>query len=247
MLDSFLQEHKYTRRGVSSPYPLENLLKILLLEDDYNYNESITEYLQMLGFEVDSFFNGEDALDAIMQNCYYLLLLDIKVPKLNGHELIKCIKEANIKTPIIILTSLVDINNVEIGYELGCDDYLKKPFELKELELRINSLIQKHYKTDANTKIKLACGVEFNFTEGTLVRGNELINLTQKEQELVRFLINRKNAYCEIENLRENVWEGKEISYADIRMYIRKIRLKVGADFIKSSRGLGYKIDVPIS
>ncbi|DAB35000.1 MAG TPA: DNA-binding response regulator [Sulfurospirillum sp. UBA12182] len=222
-------------------------MKILLLEDDYNYNESIKEYLEMLDFEVDSFFNGEDALDAIMQNCYYLLLLDIKVPKLSGHELIKYIREANIKTPIIILTSLVDINNIEIGYELGCDDYLKKPFELKELELRIKALIQKHYGTDKETKIKLACGLEFDFKEGCLYKEKEIIALTQKEQELVRFLINRKNAFCEIEIIRENVWEGKEISYADIRMYIRKIRLKVGADFIKSSRGLGYKIDVPIS
>lgn len=222
-------------------------MKILLLEDDYNYNESIKEYLELIGFEVDAFFNGEEALDAVMQNCYYLMLLDIKVPKISGHELIKYIREANIKTPIIILTSLVDINNMEIGYELGCDDYLKKPFELKELELRINALIQKHYGTDSKTKIKLSCELEFDFKEGLLLLKGEAITLTQKEQELIRYLINRKNAYCEIESLRENVWEGKEISYADIRMYIRKIRLKVGADFIKSSRGLGYKIDVPIS
>jgi two-component system, OmpR family, response regulator len=221
-------------------------LKILLLEDDYNYNESIKEYLEMLEFEVDAFFDGEKALDAIMNNCYYLLLLDIKVPKISGHELIKYIKEADITTPIIILTSLVDINNIEIGYELGCDDYLKKPFELKELELRINALIQKYYGTDTKTKIKLACGVEFDFKEGMVYKEGESILLTQKEQELVRYLINRRNAYCEIEELRENAWEGKEISYADIRMYIRKIRIKIGMDFIKSSRGLGYKIDVPI-
>lgn len=221
-------------------------MKILLLEDDYNYNESIKEYLEILGFEVDAFFNGEDALDAIMQNCYYLLLLDIKVPKLNGHELIKCVREANVKTPIIILTSLVDIDNISIGYELGCDDYLKKPFELKELELRINTLIQKHYKTDTNKQVKMACGFSFDFVEGTLNKDENVVHLTQKEQELVRFLIDRKNSFCEIESIRENVWEGKEISYADIRMYIRKIRLKANKDFIKSSRGLGYKIDVPI-
>ena len=84
----------------------------------------------------------------------------------------------------------------------------------------------------------------FNFTSGELKRGDEQIPLTSKEQELVRFLIMRKNSFCEIETIREHVWEGKEISYADIRMYIRKIRLKAGEDFIKSSRGLGYKIDV---
>ncbi len=220
-------------------------MKILLLEDDYNYNESIKEYLELLGYEVDAFFDGESALDAIMQKCYYLFLLDVKVPKLNGHELIKYIKEANITTPIIITTSLVDIDNIAIGYELGCNDYLKKPFELKELELRIKELIKKHYQTSMEGAFKLSCGCLFNFETGELKKADETIILTSKEQELVRFLIRRKNTFCDIEMIRENVWEGKEISYADIRMYIRKIRLKVGEeDFIKSSRGLGYKIDV---
>ena len=155
------------------------------------------------------------------------------------------VKELKNKTPIIILTSLVDIDNIAIGYELGCDDYLKKPFELKELELRINALIKKYYKTDSKTDVKLACGYVFDFVEGTLARDDKTIILTQREQDLVRFLINRKNSYCEIESLRENVWEGKEVSYADIRMYIRKIRLKTSKEFIKTSRGLGYKIDVP--
>jgi DNA-binding response OmpR family regulator len=220
-------------------------MKILLLEDDYNYNESIKEYLESIGYEVDAFFNGEDALDAIMENCYYLLLLDVKVPKINGHELIKMIKEVNNQTPIIIMTSLVDIDNIAIGYELGCNDYLKKPFELKELELRINTLIKKNYETNSDSELKLACGFKFNFVEGILSKDEEDVNLTQKEKDLVRYLLNRKNSYCEIETLRQEVWEGKEISYADIRMYIRKIRLKASKDFIKSSRGLGYRIDVP--
>lgn len=220
-------------------------MKILLLEDDYNYNESIKEYLEFLGYEVDAFFNGEDALDAIMENCYYLLLLDVKVPKINGHELIKMIKEVNNKTPIIIMTSLIDIDNIAIGYELGCDDYLKKPFELKELELRISTLIKKHYGTDSDSEFKLACGYVFNFAEGILSKDDKEIVLTQKEKDLVTFLVNRKNTFCEIEDLRQEVWEGKEISYAVIRMHIKKIRTKTGKDFIKSSRGLGYKIDVP--
>lgn len=219
-------------------------MKILLLEDDYNYNESIKEYLESLGFEVDAFFDGESALDAIMEKCYYLFLLDVKVPKISGHELIAHIKNAGITTPIIITTSLTDIDNIAIGYELGCNDYLKKPFELKELELRINELIKKHYKTDNDGEFKLGCGFVFNFTTGELTKELINVNLTSKEQDLVRFLIQRKNTFCDIEVLREHVWEGKEISYADIRMYIRKIRLKVNDEFIKSSRGLGYKIDV---
>ncbi|AXX88199.1 two-component system response regulator [Malaciobacter marinus] len=220
-------------------------MKILLLEDDYNYNESITEYLEDLGFQVDSFYDGEEALDAIVENSYYLLILDIKVPKLNGHELIKYINEMGNKTPILIMTSLVDIDNMTIGYELGCDDYLKKPFELKELELRVNQLIRSKYNTDKNSTYKLKDGYTFEFISGILRKDDIEIELTSKEIELVRFLIKNANCYCEIENLRENVWEGKEIHYADIRMYISKIRVKTSKEFIVSSRGLGYKIEIP--
>lgn len=219
-------------------------MKILLLEDDYNYNESIKEYLESLGYIVDAFFDGESALDAIMQKCYHLLLLDVKVPKLNGHELIRYIKEANITTPIIIITSLTDIDNIAIGYELGCNDYLKKPFEIKELELRIHELIKKHYQAGADGEFILECGCIFNFSTGELKKNNQHIILSAKEQDLLRFLIANKNNFCDIEMLREHVWEGKEIGYADIRMHIRKIRLKVNKDFIISSRGLGYKISV---
>ncbi|PHO13903.1 response regulator transcription factor [Malaciobacter marinus] len=220
-------------------------MKILLLEDDYNYNESIAEYLEDLGFQVDSFYDGEEALDAIVENSYYLLILDIKVPKLNGHELIKYINEMGNKTPILIMTSLVDIDNMTIGYELGCDDYLKKPFELKELELRVNQLIRSKYNTDKNSTYKLKDGYTFEFISGILRKDDIEIELTSKEIELVRFLIKNANFYCEIENLRENVWEGKEIHYADIRMYISKIRVKTSKEFIVSSRGLGYKIEIP--
>ncbi|PPK61170.1 DNA-binding response OmpR family regulator [Malaciobacter marinus] len=220
-------------------------MKILLLEDDYNYNESITEYLEDLGFQVDSFYDGEEALDAIVENSYYLLILDIKVPKLNGHELIKYLNEMGNETPILIMTSLVDIDNMTIGYELGCDDYLKKPFELKELELRVTQLIKSKYNTDKNSTYKLKDGYTFEFISGVLKKDDIEIELTSKEIELIRFLIKNANYYCEIENLRENVWEGKDIHYADIRMYISKIRVKTNKEFILSSRGLGYKIEIP--
>ncbi|WP_404318915.1 response regulator transcription factor [Malaciobacter canalis] len=220
-------------------------MKILLLEDDYNYNESITEYLEDLGFQVDSFYDGEEALDAIVENSYYLLILDIKVPKLNGHELIKYLNEMGNETPILIMTSLVDIDNMTIGYELGCDDYLKKPFELKELELRVTQLIKSKYNTDKNSTYKLKDGYTFEFISGVLKKDDIEIELTSKEIDLIRFLIKNANYYCEIENLRENVWEGKDIHYADIRMYISKIRVKTNKEFILSSRGLGYKIEIP--
>ena len=109
----------------------------------------------------------------------------------------------------------------------------------------MKELIRKHYQTSSAGEFQLGCGFVFNFETGELKKEDKSVGLTSKELDLVRFLIRRKNTFCDIELIRENVWEGKEISYADIRMYIRKIRLKVGEEeFIKSSRGLGYRIDV---
>jgi DNA-binding response OmpR family regulator len=219
-------------------------MKILLAEDDYGYNESIKEYLESLGYRVDAFFDGEKALDAVMEKEYHLLLLDIKMPKLDGHKLIQHIRGAKLKIPIIIITSLVDIDSISIGYQLGCNDYLKKPFELKELEFRIHELIKKYYDTDNESKIKISDDTVFEFETGKLIKAGNDIILTSKEIDIVRFLLQRKNTFCSVELLREYVWDGKEINYADVRMHILKIRLKTGHDFIKSSRGLGYKIDV---
>lgn len=219
-------------------------MKVLLLEDDYTYNKSINEYLEDRGFKVDGFYDGIQALDAIFENSYYLMIIDIKVPKLNGHELIKHIKQAKITTPIIIMTSLVDIDNITIGYELGCNDYIKKPFELKELELRINQIIKKEYKTNEGSICKLTNNYSFELIAGVLKKDNIVIELTSKEKDLLRYLIKNLNYYCGIEVLREMVWYDKEINYTDIRMYVKKLRQKTYPEFILSSRGLGYKIEV---
>lgn len=219
-------------------------MKILLLEDDYTYNESIREYLEDRGFKVDSFYDGESALEAIVENNYYLAILDIKVPKLNGHEVIRYLKDIGNETPIIITTSLVDIDNITIGYQLGCKDYLKKPYELKELEFRINTILNSKFSGLSNSSCKLMNEYLFNIQTRTLKYKDEEIELTLKEKDLIEYLISNANCYCDMEMIRENVWEAKEINYADIRMYIRKIRLKTYKDFIISSRGLGYKIEV---
>ena len=219
-------------------------MKILLLEDDYNYRESIKEYLEMLGFEVDDFDNGADALDSIYEKTYYLLILDIKVPEVSGHEIIRYVKESGIKVPIMIITSLVDIDNVAIGYELGCNEYLKKPFDLVELKYRVLELVNTFYPTNNKNCVVIDEVYRFDIVEGLLYKESKEIALTAKEKDLILYLVRNKNAYASIEMLREEVWEGKAIHHADIRMHVRKIRQKTSPDFIESFRGLGYKINV---
>lgn len=107
-------------------------MKILLLEDDFAYKESICEYLQNLGYDVDTAGDGLEACDKIASNVYHLFIFDIKVPE-SGYEVMKYVKSLNLTTPIMIMTSLIDIDDMVIGYELGCNEYLKKPFELAEM------------------------------------------------------------------------------------------------------------------
>ena len=126
-------------------------MKILLLEDDFAYRQSVSEYLQSIGYDVDEAANGQIACDKIAANFYHLLILDIKVPHISGHEVIKYAKDIGYEAPIMIMTSLVDIDDMAVGYELGCNEYLKKPFELAELKFRVNELMRKyHGKDDKN-------------------------------------------------------------------------------------------------
>ncbi|WP_418186485.1 response regulator transcription factor [Aliarcobacter lanthieri] len=218
------------------------MIKVLLLEDDYLYKISIKEFLEELDFLVDDFENGEDALHAIFDKKYDLLLLDIRVPKMDGFSLVQYVREASIDTPIIILTSLTDIKDLSRGYTLGCNDYIRKPFDMIELKFRIEQVIKNHFKT-SDDGIELDFGFKYSIKKSILYKDNIVVELSSKELELVSFLIQNRGFFVSIESLHENVWENKDISYADIRMCIKRVREKTHKDFIKTKRFLGYKID----
>ncbi len=218
-------------------------MKILLLEDDYLYQVSIKEFLEDMGFEVDAFDNGDDAFNSLFEKYYDLLLLDVRVPGMNGFEVVENLRKQNITTPVIILTSLTDINSLSQGYELGCNDYLKKPFDLLELKYRIEQLVKSSCYGSSENIIELAGSFSFDIKEDILYLDKEIIDLSQKEKELVSMLIQNRGVYLSIEKLHENIWDNKEISYADIRMCIKRIRDKTSKDFIKNKRFVGYKID----
>ncbi len=218
-------------------------MKILLLEDDYLYKISVKEFLIETNFEVDDFENGNDALDAIFENNYDLLLLDIRVPGMDGFELIQTIRENGIQTPVIVLTSLTDIDDLSRGYELGCNDYLRKPFDLIELKYRIEQIIKSQCFGTSEDVIKLYDNYSFDVKTNTLYENEVIIELTQKERNLVSLLIQNRGVYVSIETLHEVIWENRDILYADIRMCIKRIRNKTNKDFIKTKRFVGYKID----
>ena len=216
-------------------------MRLLLLEDDVDYKQTIKEYLESLGYTVDDFEDGEEALSAIYENKYHILILDIRVPKLNGYELVKILRQENNTTPVIYITSLTDINNLSLGYELGCNDYIKKPFSPKELKYRIEQLIKLFYGNNSKT-LPLNSGLSYDLVKQELYYKGKVVALTQKENEVVFCLISSKNQFVSIETLRSEVWEDKYICESDIRVCIKKIRDKTTKDFICNQRGIGYKI-----
>ena len=218
-------------------------MKILLLEDDYLYKVSIKEFLQELDFIVDDFENGDEALDAVFTNSYDLLLLDIRVPGMDGFTLVETIRKEGLNTPIIILTSLTDISNLSRGYELGCNDYMRKPFDLIELKFRIEQLIKNSCFKTLDDIIKIPPNYKFDVKKNILYKEKEQIDLSFKESELVSYLVQNRGFFVSIETLHERIWENKDISYSDIRMCIKRIREKTCKDFIKTKRFVGYKID----
>ncbi len=217
-------------------------MKILLLEDDYLYKMSIKDFLEEVGYRVDDFDNGEEALEAIYQNSYEIILLDIRVPGIDGYEILKEIRKNGIKTPVVMLTSLSDINNLSLGYELGCSDYLRKPFELKELKYRIEHLIKTYNFKSSEDVLQIDEHYSFDTKNKTLFKDGENVNLSSNEIEVVSYLIQNRGYFISIDTLQNVVWEGRDISYADIRMCINRIRKKCDKSFIINKKLVGYKI-----
>ena len=218
-------------------------MKILLLEDDVSYKETIHEYLESLGYKVESFENGDEVVDALYFKKYHLLLLDIRVPGKSGYEIVKILREQKDETPVIFMTSLTDIDNLSIGYELGCNDYIRKPFAARELKYRVEQVLKLFYLHSNEEEVPLNDEYSYNLTQGKLLQKGEAIVVTPKEQKVLEYLITHLGEYISTKQLWEDVWEEKMVTEADIRMCIKKIRDKTDATFIVNKKGFGYKID----
>lgn len=159
--------------------------KLLLLEDDITLSETIVEYLQDKDFEVIQAFDGEEALSCAYETKFDLLLLDVNVPLLSGFEVLKQIRQNQDKTPAIFITSLNSMNSLEEGFNSGCDDYIRKPFALKELLLRVKTILKREYLNKEEI-IKIDEQLSFNLSSYELKNRNEKINLNNKELKLLK-------------------------------------------------------------
>ena len=216
-------------------------MKILLLEDEYSLRISIEEFLQDIGYEVDGFMDGLDAYNAVYDKAYDILLLDVNVPSLNGFELLKKLREDDIKIPAIFLTSMTDMNDLKEGYRRGCCDYIRKPFDLEELELRIDQALASFLDNDGSL-ITLGCSLTYDLKKSKLSQDEEEIVLRKTEKELLELLIKNKNSIVSTQMFQDEVW-GEYVEPATIRVQLNNLKKKLPEDIIQNRRGLGYIIE----
>lgn len=218
--------------------------RILLLEDDITLNDTIVEYLQELDFDVVPSYDGEDAYEKCYEQNFDLLLLDVNVPLLNGFTLLKNLREQNIKTPAIFITSLNSIDSFEEGFEVGCDDYIRKPFELKELLLRVKTILKRGYFHESEDKIILSENKYYDVNTNSLFINKEQFVLNKKESKLLKYFLQNQNIILSHEMIFENVWDyDEQSSDYSLRTYIKNIRKALGKESITSVKRLGYRFN----
>ena len=218
-------------------------MKIMLLEDDVILCEIIEEFLHDLGYSVDVAYSGTEAEDLVYAQKFDLLLLDVNVPHVNGFEFLKNLRGIENKTPAIFITSLDGAEDLQEGFRSGCDDYIKKPFELSELEARINNL-KRLYNIDIFESIKISNSLIFDKQNLLLQKDNKEINIPKKEAEILEFFLLHKNKTITTQELAHNIWSYENApSNATIRTYIKNLRQLVGEEYISNIRGVGYRFN----
>ena len=217
--------------------------KILLLEDDLNLSDTVCDYLEEKGFEVICVYDGEEALSSIYENRVDLLLLDVNVPIKNGFQVLKEIRKDGNNTPAIYITSLNSVDSLEQGYSSGCDDYIRKPFELKELLIRIQTILKREFSQKSEI-VNITETITFNSISSELKDADKEIKLNLKELKLLKFFLQHPNELLVHDRIYDYVWDyDEEYSDNSLRTYIKNLRKILGKDKIVSLKKLGYRFN----
>ena len=219
-------------------------MKILLAEDTRDMNHVLTAALTHEGYDVDSAFDGEEALDFVRKNGYDAMVLDIMMPKKDGLQVLKELREENIVTPVLLLTAKAEVDDRVNGLDAGADDYLTKPFAMKELLARVRAMTRR--KTEYAAK-KLQYG-DFSLDDEKFELSCEnSVRLSVKELELLQALILNQNHEVSTQYLLEHVWDGAEEAGPDtVWLYISYLRGKLRSVAsnveIEGERGSSFRL-----
>lgn len=221
--------------------------KILLLEDDLSLNEIIKDALEEENFQVFCVYDAQEALDKAYEENFDLWIFDVKVPQGNGFDVLKQLRQSSKNTPAIFLTSLSMLDNVKEGFLAGCDDYIKKPFDIDELILRIKNILKRqfNYQNDDIILLNNEKNIYFNLIDKTLYENNRIVNLTNKEKDLLALLLKHRPNFVNLDVIFKEIWNfDEEPIIMSLRVYIKNLRKILGKESIINQRNIGYALKI---
>ena len=218
-------------------------MKILIIEDDIQLNTTITNFLKYKGYKTISVEDGEVALEYINKNLYDLYIIDINIPKISGLELLKYIRQKDLKTPVVIITASLELENIKTAYKNGCDEYIKKPFYLEELEIKIDKICK--VNSDQNV-IKISENIFYDMRLEELFIDDKIKRLRKKEKRLLTILLKNLNKTVPTQTLEDYVWENDIKESYHLRQLVNALRKYFGEEerFIFSEAGVGYRLEI---
>jgi len=221
-------------------------IKILLIEDEKKIADTLSKGLSELDYYVEKAYDGKIGLRLFESNSFNLVITDINLPGINGYDLAKTIRSRNQHIPIMMLTALSTTDDKIEGFDAGADDYLVKPFEFKELLVRIRALLKRtmHQHLPAGNILKVA-NLELNVDSKEVTRDGVLINLTAKEFQLLEYFMRNRNRLVSRVDIAEKVWDVDFDTKTNvIDVYVNFLRKKIDKDFdpklIHTQVGMGY-------
>jgi DNA-binding response OmpR family regulator len=227
------------------------MAKILIVEDEPSMRLGLKENLEFEGYDVEIATNGEEGLKKILENDYNLVLLDVMLPQISGFDVCKTARKKGITTPIILLTAKGEEIDKVLGLELGADDYVTKPFSLRELLARIKAVLRRGENfTGADLKDKIISlgNLQINFASYSAFEGKESVQMSHKEFDVLYYLWKRRNHTVSRDELLSEIWGYEENpTTRTVDNFILKIRQKLEKDpnhpqIILTVHGIGYKL-----
>lgn len=224
--------------------------KILVVDDEQNMRTGLKDNLEFEGYDVDTANDGNQGLKKILENSYNLIILDVMMPKISGFDVCKEIRKAGITTPVILLTAKGEEIDKVVGLEIGADDYVTKPFSLRELLARIKAILRRGENlimNEAASEIKIG-KLEINFNGYKATSKNKDVQMSHKEFEILHHLWKHRNSTVSREDLLTEIWGYDETpTTRTVDNFILKLRQKVEVDsnhpqIILTVHGIGYKL-----
>lgn len=221
-------------------------MRLLIVEDEKELCDTVAKSLYRSGYEVDTCYDGNEALDYIFSEDYDLIVLDLNLPGKDGMDILREVRETNEETKVLILSARSQIADKVEGLDAGANDYLEKPFHLQELEARIRSLTRRKF---VQKDVCLHCGeIKFNTKKREASAKEQFVPLTRKENGILEYLLLNQGRPVSQEELIEHVWDSSVDSFSNsIRVHIsalrKKLRTVLGYDPIRNRIGEGYEIE----